>query len=155
MKVTIGLVTFLNKVVPDVINKIAKLETVSIANNEQMPISGIVNYKLLKINKAITGEYETYEKFRKDLIIKLGQPLEDNPDAYKVPDDKVEEFNKTINELALKEVELNVPTLRLSDLRLDKLYLNPQELSILLDSKIVTDDLEDEKEEPNESPESE
>ena len=53
------------------------------------------------------------EKTRSDIITKYGEPSPDNDEQYIVPDDKIEEAAKELNDLFTLEQEVAVNMLKL------------------------------------------
>jgi len=53
------------------------------------------------------------EQKRIEIIQKYGNPSEENPDEYKIPDDKIEEASKEIQDFLELEQEVPVSMLKL------------------------------------------
>ena len=157
MKTKLAIITHLNKIIPNIINQIS-LDL----NDNKTKITGIISYKLMKIQKVVIEEYNLFEKCRNDIIMKYGKEIKENSDEkrkeYKVTPDNMLEYQKELNILANNEIEINVPEIRLSELNLDTINLHPTDLFMMLNSNIFIDDIatkmikEEIKEEVKEKP---
>lgn len=81
------------------------------AKNQQFPVK--VNFFLQKNMNALIEMARDIEKTRSDIITKYGQPSPDNEEQYIVPDDKIEEAAKELNDLFTLEQEVAVNMLKL------------------------------------------
>lgn len=79
--------------------------------NQQFPVK--VNFFLQKNMNALIEMARDVEKTRSDIITKYGQPSPDNDEQYIVPDDKIEEAAKELNDLFTLEQEVTVNMLKL------------------------------------------
>ena len=139
MKISLGLITHLNEIIPTIQEKITKFEKFCLDTNKQMPITGFTSYKLLKIFKLINEEHKIYLQIKNDLISKLGEQTEDQ--QIKVKEENIPTFYKELNKILANTIEITTPTILLSELYLDQFYLSTQELATLIDSKIAIDNL--------------
>lgn len=81
------------------------------AKNQQFPVK--VNFFLQKNMNALIEMARDVEKTRSDIITKYGEPSPDNDEQYIVPDDKIEEAAKELNDLFTLEQEVAVNMLKL------------------------------------------
>ena len=81
------------------------------AKNQQFPVK--VNFFLQKNMNALIEMARDVEKTRSDSITKYGEPSPDNDEQYIVPDDKIEEAAKELNDLFTLEQEVAVNMLKL------------------------------------------
>ena len=81
------------------------------AKNQQFPVK--VNFFLQKNMNALIEMARDIEKTRSDIITKYGEPSPDNDEQYIVPDDKIEEAAKELNDLFTLEQEVAVNMLKL------------------------------------------
>lgn len=81
------------------------------AKNQQFPVK--VNFFLQKNMNALIEMARDVEKTRSDIITKYGEPSPDNNEQYIVPDDKIEEAAKELNDLFTLEQEVAVNMLKL------------------------------------------
>lgn len=89
---------------------------------EPLPIK--TRYWLERINSQVSTIKTSVEKFRNELVDKLGQeidgvkqiPLFIEKGEEKVMNPKIEEFTKEFNTILEQEEELNIPSLSIDDL---------------------------------------
>ena len=81
------------------------------AKNQQFPVK--VNFFLQKNMNSLIEMARDIEKTRSDIITKYGEPSPDNDEQYIVPDDKIEEAAKELNDLFTLEQEVAVNMLKL------------------------------------------
>ena len=81
------------------------------AKNQQFPVK--VNFFLQKNMNSLIEMARDVEKTRSDIITKYGEPSPDNDEQYIVPDDKIEEAAKELNDLFTLEQEVAVNMLKL------------------------------------------
>lgn len=81
------------------------------AKNQQFPVK--VNFFLQKNMNTLIEMARDIEKTRSDIITKYGEPSPDNNEQYIVPDDKIEEAAKELNDLFTLEQEVAVNMLKL------------------------------------------
>lgn len=79
--------------------------------NQQFPVK--VNFFLQKNMNTLIEMARDVEKTRSDIITKYGEPSPDNDEQYIVPDDKIEEAAKELNDLFALEQEVAVNMLKL------------------------------------------
>ena len=79
---------------------------------EKMPIKGAMAVKLLVA--AIHPQWKVLEDARGDKVKELGEPNPENPNMFRIPPDKANEYTAFFNELADADVEIEAPKLDLA-----------------------------------------
>ncbi len=88
----------------------------SVAKLAEIKLNLRVAYDLAKIINAINSELEIFEKCRIEKLKELSDDkLTEDGKGYELSEESKIIFNDEINKLLTKEIELNIPQLKLSD----------------------------------------
>ena len=74
------------------------------------------SYKISRLVREVEKELNEINKTYQGIVIKYGEPSEENSDQYVVKENNIEEYNKEINEFLMSEVELNVNKIPIEEL---------------------------------------
>lgn len=102
----------------------------ALTNNKELPVK--CSYLLSRVQIKLNEPIKSFEESRNKLVTKYGTIQEDK--TIKVPDDKMEDFSKEINELLKTEEDISISPLSLS--LFDGQNLS-KEFFILLDKLII------------------
>ncbi|MBP3801506.1 MAG: hypothetical protein J6I85_05760 [Clostridia bacterium] len=98
----------------DIYNKAAAMvEAFNAKDGSELNYPVKVNFYLQKNMNAFLNLAKEIEQKRIEIIQKYGNPSEENPDEYKIPDDKIEEASKEIQDFLELEQEVPVSMLKL------------------------------------------
>ena len=98
----------------DIYNKAtAMIEAFNTKDGSELNYPVKVNFYLQKNMNAFLTLAREIEQKRIEIIQKYGNPSEENPDEYKIPDDKIEEASKEIQDFLELEQEVPVSMLKL------------------------------------------
>ena len=98
----------------DIYNKAAAMvEAFNAKDGSELNYPVKVNFYLQKNMNAFLNLAREIEQKRIEIIQKYGNPSEENPDEYKIPDDKIEEAGKEIQDFLELEQEVPVSMLKL------------------------------------------
>lgn len=81
--------------------------------NKELPAA--LAFKVARMIKAARTEIELYQREWKKLLDKHGTPIEGQPGAYDIPDDKQEAFKADTDPLLDTKVKLNVEAVTIDD----------------------------------------
>ena len=87
-------------------------EPMGLLLDKELPIK--VAWSLTKFVKILDKELSEIEEFRINLVKRLGE--EDKEGALQVPDEKMEEFIDSFNELLMTEIEVDFETISVESL---------------------------------------
>lgn len=97
-------------------------ETLNNLCSEKLPIK--ISYKLLRLIKMITPEFELFNQERIKLIYQYGEAVDDASGEYKIIN--IEEFTSAMNDLGNQDIELNFDIIDMSSI--EKLNLSVQDI---------------------------
>lgn len=97
-------------------------ETLNNLCSEKLPIK--ISYKLLRLLKMITPEFELFNQERIKLICQYGEAVDDASGEYKIIN--IEEFTSAMNDLGNQDIELNFDIIDMSSI--EKLNLSVQDI---------------------------
>ena len=100
-----------------------------IFDKEDLYIPAKANFYIQKNIKTILSAAEEIDKTRFEIFKHYGQ-LNDTQDQYIVPNEKIEEANKELNDLFTIEQNLEIKTLKLEDL--GNIELTPQQMQAIM-----------------------
>jgi hypothetical protein len=87
--------------------------------------NGKVRYRLGRILKASSKEFELYNEIRNKKVMEYGTKISDDSNEYKIDQDKMEAFNIAIAEILKESIEVNANKITVDDL--DLLPLSPKD----------------------------
>lgn len=85
---------------------------------EELPFE-TTKLNLKRLGKKIQEEVKTYQESTKEVWEKFGERVqnEDGQEVLKVPEDKIEEFRKAMDELMNADIEVNSPDFTLDEFK--------------------------------------
>lgn len=75
-----------------------------------------VAWELKKFTKEVNSEFATYDELRVQKVIEMGVESKEVKGTYNVKPENLEAFAKEISELLDKDVEIQVPQIKIGDL---------------------------------------
>lgn len=94
-------------------------------------------YAIAKMADKINTELKIFNEKLAELSKSVAELNPDNPDEIKIPENKVEEFNKAANELAEIETNLDLNPITLDIL--EKAEITAGDIGILIEAGIVVE----------------
>ena len=73
-------------------------------------------YKVGRLARDVEDELNEVNKTYREIVTKYGEPSENNPDEYVVPNERINEYNNEINEFMATELELTVDKIPMKEL---------------------------------------
>lgn len=95
-----------------------------------------VAFQLARIIREVNKEYELFQNSREKLIVKYaeqdenGQPKVNEQNNYQIIPNKINEFNKEIQELLDSHIEINAEPIYIDDI--EDLNFTPTEMMMLM-----------------------
>lgn len=101
------------------IELVGSVEALNKLSETQLPAS--VAFSLGKFLKSITNDIETYDKVKKEKAIQYGTPVEGDPDKVTFMEngeltENGKKYVEEMQEIENKEIELEIPEIKISDL---------------------------------------
>lgn len=82
------------------------------------------------------GHLKKFKEKQEEIVKRLGKPVEDNPNQYTVPGNKMEEFTTEVNKLGDVTVAIKFPKISIGELNGAK--VSPADVSALRELCILT-----------------
>ena len=128
--------------------EMANIEIYNIANallevfNEDVHLPVKVNFYLQKNIGRMVEMAKDIDKARMEIVRKYGEPLEEDPNQFKIDPEKVDDANKEIQDLFSLKQEVKINTILLE--AFDDVDLTSQQVGAIM--FMIQDDEEEDKE---------